>query len=401
MKLKLRQIRTQPVVERGQQGILLSDPLGISQKRLFISSSLAFLLTLMDGTRDIGMLITGFELRTGVLLSNSLVEQLASKLDEVLFLENERFSQAYEVALEDYRSAPSRRPLLAGEGCPENAGELRASLEQYLDEVEDEGHLRPTECKGLISPHIDFARGGRIYAGVWSKAKASVRQAELVVILGTDHNEGEGMITLTRQNYETPFGVIPTAQDVVDEMVSQVGEDVFAHELNHKGEHSIEAAVTWLHYLLGNKPCYILPVLCGSFQPFMENGESPLKAAHIASTIEVLKRVASRRPTVIVAAADLAHMGPAFGDPSPLDIDGRTRMAEHDKELIDMMSSGQVEDFFTTIRREKDCRRVCGVPPIYIALSVLSGVRGTPVGYKQCPAGEDGASLVSICGVIY
>lgn len=401
MKLKLRQIRTQPTVERGQQGVLLSDPLGVSQKRLFIPGSLTLLLTLIDGTRDIGTIRTGFELRTGTPLSDSLVERLVSELDGALFLENENFRQACEVALKDYRSASSRRPVLAGKCCPANAEELGAFLKRYLDEVEDEGFERPGELRGLISPHIDFVRGGHIYARVWSKARASVRQAELVVILGTDHNEGEGRITLTRQNYETPFGVIPTAQDVVDELVSQIGEGAFDNELNHLGEHSVEAAVIWLHYLLGDRPCHILPILCGSFQPFIEKGESPLKAAHIASTIEVLKSVSGRRPTVIVAAADLAHMGPAFGDPSPLDIGGRARMTQQDKELIDMMSSGQVEDFFTTIRREKDCRHICGLPPIYIALAALSGVGGTPVGYAQCPASEDGASLVSICGVTF
>ncbi len=401
MKLKLREVRSQPVVEKGQQGILLSDPLNLSQKVMFIPGSLALLLVLMDGTRDIGTLKAGFDLRTGITLSNSVLDHLVSQLDEALFLENERFNQAYKAAVDDYRSAASRSPVLMGKSLPENSTELKANLEHYFDQLKNADLESPSVVKGLISPHIDFERGGHIYAEVWSKAKAAVRQAELIVILGTDHNEGSGRITLTYQNYETPWGVIPTAQEVVDEFEREIGQCIFDCEINHRGEHSIEAAIIWLHYLLGDKPCYVLPILCGSFQSFIERGESPLKADHVASAVEILKRVTSQRRTIVVAAADLAHMGPAFGDPYPLDLIGRAGMERQDTELITIMCRGDAEGFYTEIQNERDCRHVCGVPPIYITLSVLSGASGKPTGYAQCPASEDGTSLVSICGILY
>jgi len=401
MKVKLRGVRTQPALNQGRQGILLSDPLGISDKAIFIPSSAALLLTLMDGTRDIGALRTGFELRTGTPFSGSVLEQLVSHLDEALFLENDRFLRAYEVALDSYRSASSRPPVLAGNCYPADAAQLNTFLQQYFDQVEDGGSGCPGEVRGLISPHIDFERGGPIYAGVWSGAQAAVRQAELVVILGTDHNDGKGRVTLTRQSYETPLGVFSTAQDVVDELAGEIGEDAFACELNHRGEHSIEAALIWLHYLLGDRTCRLLPILCGAFEPFLERRESPLQAPHIASTVEVLKAVSSRMRTVIVAAADLAHVGPVFGDPSPLDFAGRARMATQDEELIGTLSRGNAEEFLAEISQEGNRRHVCGVPPIYIALAALPGATGTTVGYAQCPASDDQTSMVSICGMLY
>lgn len=401
MKLKLREIRTQPAMQRGQTGILLSDPLYLSNKALFIPGSLAGLLTLMDGTRDMGTLKTGFELRTGIPLSGPLLEQFISQLDEALFLDNDRYAQAYESALKDYRAGISRPPVLAGSCYPADTGELTVFLQRYFDQAENNRLEHPGEARGLISPHIDFGRGADIYARVWSQVEAALRQAELVVILGTDHNEGSGRITLTRQNYETPWGIIPTAQDVVQELVGETGDDVFLCELNHRREHSIEAAAIWLHYLLGNKPCNLVPILCGSFQPFIEQGRSPRTASHIESTIEVLKRVASCCRTIFVAAADLAHMGPVFGDPYKLDTAGRSRMAKQDEELMAVINQGDAEDFFALISGERDRRHVCGVPPIYIALSVLDGVEGTTLGYSQCPASDDGTSLVSICGTVF
>lgn len=401
MNPKLREVRTQPIATRAQQGVLISDPLGINPATLFIPRHLALILALLDGTRDIGTIRAGFELRTGTPLSTSILERLILELDEALFLDNERFSQAYAVATEQFRSAASRLPVLVGRCCPADAGELGAFLQRYLDQVEDIETDFLGEAKGLVSPHIDFPRGGPIYAGVWAQAKAAVHEAELVVILGTDHNAGEAAVTLTKQNYETPWGVIPTAQDVVNELAEEVGEEVFRYELHHRVEHSVEAAIIWLHYLLGSRRCYVLPVLCGSFKQFIERGESPSRSADISATVITLKRVAARRRTLVVAAGDLAHVGPAFGDQYPVDFVGRAKLASQDQRLIDIMTRGQAEDFFEEIRREDDQRHICGMPPIYIAQSVLSGVHGSSVGYAQCPASEDGSSLVSICGMIY
>ena len=121
----------------------------------------------------------------------------------------------------------------------------------------------------------------------------------------------------------------------------------------------------------------------------------------MSGTVEVLRRVAASRRTLFVAAADLAHVGPAFGDPLPLDLAAKARLAEQDQRLMDIMGQGEAEDFFQEVKSEGDRRRICGLPPIYLALSILSGVTGSPTGYTQCPADADGGSLVSICGMIY
>ena len=153
---------------------------------------LALLLALMDGTRDIGTLRTGFELRTGTPLSPTTLEQLLSALDQALFLDNERFTQAYMAAITDYRSAVSRPHTLPGRSCPSDPQELSAYLQQYLDQVANANPCPDAEIKGLISPHIDFPRGGPVYASVWAMAATAVKEAELVVILGTDHLAASG-----------------------------------------------------------------------------------------------------------------------------------------------------------------------------------------------------------------
>ena len=401
MKPKLRDIKFQPAMGRGQQGFIISDPLGISQKTLFMPAYMSFLLNLLDGTRDIGTIKTGFELRTGRIINPSDLEMLISRLDEALFLESENFLEAYQSAISDYRASPTRKPILAGSCYPEDPEVLKDYIQKYLDKVPDDSFQETDEIVGVISPHIDYQRGARIYAEVWSKARKSMEQAKLVVILGTDHVDGKGSITLTSQDYQTPLGVMPTDKGIVEEFAGELGDDAFVSELNHRGEHSIESALVWLQYLLGDKTCPVVPVLCGSFYTFIESGESPLKVKQIAKTVNMIRKLYQRKRTIVVAAADLAHMGPEFGDPIPMDISGRARMTRDDEELIKIICRGDAEDFYSLIQKEKDCRHVCGVPPIYITLASMSAAQGISVGYAMCPASPDQTSLVSICGVLY
>ena len=206
-EIKLRVVHTQPAIEKGRRGIVLSDPMGISNDMVFVPGPLTLLLPLMDGTRDLATLKTGFELRTGTTIGAMTVEQVVSKLDEALFLENERFNRAYAEALNEYRSAPSRPPVLTGMCCPLEPNELHEFLDSHLSEAGNGGDKYPDDIKGMISPHIDYARGGDIYAKVWSRAKDALHQTDLIVILGTDHNDIEANITPTYQSYETPWGI--------------------------------------------------------------------------------------------------------------------------------------------------------------------------------------------------
>jgi predicted class III extradiol MEMO1 family dioxygenase len=116
--------------------------------------------------------------------------------------------------------------------------------------------------------------------------------------------------------------------------------------------------------------------------------------------VEVLREVMAARRTLVVAAADLAHVGPAFGDPRPLDLAARAALQAADEALLATVVAGDAGAFFRTIQAEGDRRRVCGLPPIYLTLRLLEGAEGIQVGYERCPADAQGGSWVSICGVL-
>ncbi|MBN2003270.1 MAG: AmmeMemoRadiSam system protein B, partial [Anaerolineae bacterium] len=254
---------------------------------------------------------------------------------------------------------------------------------------------------GLVSPHIDYARGGAVYARVWKCAEEAVRAADLAILLGTNHYGGDGTLTLTRQSYATPFGVLPTAGGIVDALADALGaEAAFADELHHRGEHSIELAAVWLHYIRREQPCEVAPILCGSFGRFVHGDGQPASDPAIHALVDVLRQAVDGRRALVVAAADLSHVGPAFGGQS-LDFVGRAQLQVADCELIERMCEGDGEGFFAAIKRDGDRRNVCGLSPIYLTMRVLDPTRGKPVAYERCPADQDGASLVSVCGVVF
>ncbi|MBI4498600.1 MAG: AmmeMemoRadiSam system protein B [Chloroflexi bacterium] len=385
---------------------MLRDSLALSEHMLLVPAPLAPLLGLMDGTRDAQALGRAFELRTGYALPAAQVHQVLHQLRDALFLEDTAYREARERALEAYRAAPARPPTLAGQIYAANPTELAQQLAAYGASLAgdplpaDGADPEPRhDLVGIVSPHIDYQRGGRTYAQVWSRAAAAARRAELVIILGTDHAGAPGL-TLTRQPYATPWGVLPTDRAVVNDLADALGPpEAFAQELHHRGEHSIELAAVWLHYVRAGQPCPVVPILCGSFAPYVGAEQDPEQSAVFAAALEVLRPLLSQRRTLVVAAADLAHVGPAFGDPTPVDAPGRERLASVDRALLAAASSGDAAAFFRQVQEVGDRFRICGLPPIYLMLRLVGAAQGDVLGYDQCPADAEGGSLVSIAGV--
>jgi AmmeMemoRadiSam system protein B len=187
----------------------------------------------------------------------------------------------------------------------------------------------------------------------------------------------------------------------VDAIAEAMGTDTaYAGELHHLHEHSIELAAVWLHYIRDEEPCEIVPVLCGSFERFVQGEAQPDTDATLNAFLSACRQALSGRQVLIVAAADLAHIGPAFGG-APVGLIERARLQTADDEIMERVCAGDAEGLFEAIQREHDRFNVCGLPPIYLALRLLRPVQGERVAYLRCPADEAGTSLVSICGIVF
>ena len=380
--------------------MVLQDPLRLSGGALMVPSPVAPVLMLLDGTRDLDNVRTGFMLRTGVQLTPGQLQNFVQTLDDAFLLDNERFKAAEAEVLLSYRSSASRVPAFAGAGYPDDLTALQQVFDEYCQQagqVLEEPNGRLT---GVISPHIDYARGWRTYVETWVRARDAVEAADLIIILGTDHVGSPGSLTLTKQNYATPWGVLPTDNDLVSRLVDILGEErAFAEEVHHINEHSVELAAVWLHYMAGGKPKRLLPLLCGADEVIVDSGDRDTELLQEALTY--LADVSAEPGVLVVAAGDISHVGPAFGDPRPFNESDKDRIKSLDEQWLKSACTGSSDLLEQHMQQHGDATRICGASPIHYMLSVLNGAQGRVVAYDQCPADEDFGSLVSVAGVLF
>ena len=404
---RLRALDPKLIEHEGRDFLYLRDPLSLSGYNVLVPSPLVPLLALCDGTRDLAGLRSAFSLRTGIEMGDGHLTGLIERLDSALLLEGPRFDTAAARALDEYRSAPNRKPFHAGAVYPEGPAELREMLARFCEAAPAAsvggagGRL-----VGMLSPHIDFARGGRTYAQTWQAAAADLDGIERAIVLGTDHMGGLATLTLTDQSYSTPLGRLAIDVEVVERLAGALGVDeAYREELHHRSEHSIELASVWMHSFLESREPRLVPILCGSFSGFVAGNGHPKDSLVLDRAIDVLAAAAAERQTLLIAAADLAHVGPVFGDPAPVGAAARHGLELHDQESLAAVCEGDAAGFLDLSIREEDRRRICGLSPIYLMLEVLRRAHGAPtsglaMGYDQCPADEDGGSLVSIAGAL-
>ena len=398
-KPKLQDVRVQRTIYQGIPFFILQNSLRLTDMPILLHQALGPLAVLCDGQHTVPEIEAKLAIQYGLNLTRSEIDEWVTQFDKALILESDRAHQAKQDALKEYRAAPFRPPTLAGLSYPADPDKLGRLLQDYLDKAPQTPPVS-ADSRGLISPHIDYPRGGHVYASVWAGAAEAIRQAELVIIFGTDHNGSCGTLTLTPQNYASPLGTMPTETDLVERLVETLGsERSFAEELHHRDEWSIELDLVWLQYLRQGEACPIVPILCGSFGHFMTDEADIAQETRFKTFIEILRDEMSKRRTVVVASGDLAHLGPEFDGP-PLDAAARDQMKVDDRALMETLGQGQARPFFEFMKGQYE-RNVCGLSPFYFTLDLLGSTRGTMVAYDRCPADRQNTSYVSVCGMIF
>ncbi|MDA0595935.1 MAG: AmmeMemoRadiSam system protein B [Chloroflexi bacterium] len=412
---KLRPIDVSRVTHEGSDYFLLKDLRRLSGQSLMVPVPLGLYLQGVDGTNTLNEITKAAISGGAPEVPRETLDELMGRLDDMLLLSNGKYSVEIKQLRDDFRSAPERTPALADLAYPSDTDDLRGYLDGFAfpymnDDAMADDDLPAdfdVKLKAIVSPHIDFERGGDSYGMIWEQVRDQLQDVELFVVFGTDHN-GEGpRLTLTNQDYRSPLGMLETDTELVDEIArilstdNTIDDHPFADEFNHANEHSIELATVWLHRAVGNSNAKMLPILCGSFDELLEDGVSNIDGhPEIGRVVRLLQSVADERRTMFIAAADLAHVGPAFGDTElmPKDSEDRRRVKAEDEVLLEAIVNGSRSRFFEAVKNNKDRNRICGLAPIYMTLWAADTTIGTWNGYQQCQADEDDTSFVSIAG---
>lgn len=369
--------------------ICLRDPEGYVEEHAVLSPQAFFIAACLDGQNDIVDIQHAFARQfKGALLMSDDILRVVNYLETHGFLHSERFAAIRGDLEGRFARMPARPAWCAGKSYSDNAADLRQYLDQLLRESAVEETAGTTAC--LIVPHIDFGRGGPAYGKGYGLLR-NEDAPETAIIFGVAHNGGDTPFILTRKDFETPLGLVRTDRELVDRLASACKQwNPFSCEILHRTEHSIEFQALLLAHLFGGG-VQIVPILCGSMFEMHDDGVRPSETA-MEFLVECRQTVADGgRKTIVVAGADLAHVGRRFGDHFDITAEVTKTVEQRDRQGLDFVCAGNAAAFHESIMEDNNARRVCGHGCIYAALTSVEGSVGPGevfhYGYAPDPAG--------------
>src|SRR5256885_16943011 len=173
---------------------------------------------------------------------------------------------------------------------------------------------------------------------------------------------------MTRKDYDAPLGPAPVARDFVEALAGRAGQDCFGSELAHRAEPSIEFQAVFLRYLYaGRRDVEIVPVLTSFAHEALARGRGPEDDPRVPRFLEALDATiaASGRRVTLVAGADLAHVGPRFGDPEPVSAADLERIGREDREMLAAGEAADAGAVFQSGGPDDGRPGLSGVSPVY------------------------------------
>lgn len=376
---RLRPVEAVPVEGNGGVTIALRDRSGLSNVLLSTSQAALVVMSLMDGRRTCAEIIEEFRAEVGRPLPEHTLGRLLDHLDRAHFLEGPTFEDFYQQRLVAYRAAPMRdMPHAASLGINDDSGEpFESMIHSRRPQL-----VRGTVC-GIVAPHLDYARGAPCYIAAYGALRGR-RRPERVVILGTNHFGRASSVVATGKDFSTPLGVTRCDTDFLERLESSAGP-LRTYELDHVREHSVELQLPWLQYLFGAEQFTMVAILCPD--PCGPTGTAPLfgDGPDLRVFAEALGDAirTDAADTLIVAGADLSHVGEAFGDEALLDEAFLAHVKRRDEAALEALTRNDPETFRRCIAREDNPTRVCSAGSIYALLTALPEAQASLLEYHQ------------------
>lgn len=373
-----------PFEHEGQNLIALRDPTGICTELCVLQPAAYILWSLMDGRSSLEQIQANFFSRFGGRVDRGLLTSLVSDFESHMVLE-------CSAARERLNALATRPAAHAGGAYPAEPEELRSFLNDIIDlesPPQSEGKLM-----GMLTPHIDLARGARSYSYSYGELKRLKLESATVFVLGISHALSRTPFILTRKSFETPLGEVETAVELVDRLAEGCDFDPYQDEYNQLGEHSIEFQAVFLRHLFP-QGLRMVPILCGSFHEALASGEDPRELPGVRKFLDHFAQVVKETPdALVIAGADLAHVGERFGG---------ERLSEQDLKALDAADRASlakvVENdhlgFFATLQADEGARNYCGTSAIFTMMEALDLPAKLHL-YQQCNEPQN-SSTVSV-----
>jgi AmmeMemoRadiSam system protein B len=381
-----RNIMAAPADGEGGRMISLYDQENYSDQSLMVSSTAFYLMTLMDGARDIEKIEEEFFGLSGQRVGLDNLRGLVKALDDALFLDNERFKAHKEALRKEFLGLPSRPPAFAGKSYPAQSGELAEALDASMAGAPQ---TDPSFLKAIVVPHIDFRVGGDLMGAGWREAADS--GAQVYVILGVGHSLTEDFVSCFDKDFDTPLGPMRVNSEFIGRLAENFGESVCAQPEAHRSEHSVEFQSLFMARLFAGRPeVTAVPILLSFSETVWETDHPKFNGDRVDRFIQALKKTADEcdSKVVYVASVDFSHVGRRFGDRQALDDPELSRIESDDMKLIRRIQEADLPGFMQDIQTVNGVNKVCGFPALFAMMKVTGTAKGRLLGYRQNVEGD-------------
>jgi AmmeMemoRadiSam system protein B len=409
---------------QGQQVMLaLGDRAQIADGQLVTSPLAQFMLPHMDGSHDAASIASaaaeqargaGAPDEAVVHLTEQNVQVLVAQLDAAGLLQGPVFDEKLAKLRTDFDNSdilpPGTTIAMAealvqheqGEGVSAEEKKrlapqkLRESMDQWMTQV-----MEPLPDPSfdalprlILAPHLDYWRGQVNYCHVYARMRVVDRPAR-VVILGPNHfGFGTGVVGCNK-GYETPLGICEHDAEFASILERHLGADgtekLYKDRYDHEREHSIELQLPWVQHVFADDSGATPKVYAALVHdPSRNNGDSyDGQGLGIQPFIDALRAAIKEAPgrTLVIVAADLSHVGPAFGDRVQIMGDTeeaqsfRKKVMDHDREMIALLEQGKPEQIVASMAWQQNPTRWNAVGPIVAGWSAVDATEARLLNY--------------------
>lgn len=402
-KPRLRPVRGFGFKQDEQPVLGLADARQISDKVVYTTPAAQLILPHLTGEHGIDEIVSrvnaSIQGKAAQPLTREVLEQFVAQLDDAALLEGPTFDALVIKMRADFDSSANLPPsvtaaiadavvqqALGGEASDEQKSELGAEklrdlfdqwIAQALEAAPDPSF--DTLPKAIVAPHLDYPRGWINYAHAYGRMRV-VDRPDRVVILGTNHFGMATGVCGCDKGYETPLGISPADDAFMHALRERLGSDnaarLFAHRYDHEREHSIELQVAWIQHVFapGDGDNGHVPVFGALVHDPTVNSGSSYDGEGLAFEpfVDALRDVLASLPgkSLIVASADLSHVGPQFGDQvtlageqdeNPQGVAKRNQTIEHDQRMLQMIAQSKPDDLLAAMTWQKNPTRWCSI----------------------------------------
>lgn len=273
-----------------------------------------------------------------------------------------------------------RYPAVEGSFYPSGEEQLRKEVERAfskgagLPELGDKKNLI-----AVVSPHAGYVYSGWVASYAYNEIAENYSQPPTFVILGPNHTGKGSGVAISREDWETPLGVVENDKEI-GKLIQKNSRIVDFDEMAHQSEHSVEVQLPFLQFIYKNFKFLPICIGLGDYETAESIAHAILKASQ-----------EMKRDIFVIASSDFTHFEDAQSARKKDEL-----ALEAVKKLDAKLFLNEVEDNNISI---------CGFAPIMVAIiySKLKGGKEARV-LKYANSGDvtkDYGEVVAYCSVAF